>query len=88
MTGTNGKSTVCALVAAAAELAGMDPVVAGNTAFGPPLSAVPSDRSGLVVCEVSSYQLEGCPELLPDAAVLTNVGLDHLVRHGTLAAYA
>ena len=88
VTGTNGKSTVCALVAAAAELAGMDPVVAGNTAFGPPLSAVPSDRSGLVVCEVSSYQLEGCPELLPDAAVLTNVGLDHLVRHGTLDAYA
>ncbi len=88
VTGTNGKSTVCALVAGAAELAGMDPVVAGNTAFGPPLSAVPSDHPGLIVCEVSSYQLEGCPELLPDAAVLTNVGLDHLVRHRTLAAYA
>jgi len=88
VTGTNGKSTVCALVVAAAGLAGMDPIVAGNTAFGPPLSAVPAERSGLVVCEVSSYQLEGCPELLPDAAALTNVGLDHLGRHRTLAAYA
>lgn len=88
VTGTNGKSTVCALVAAAAEVAGMDPIVAGNTAFGPPLSAVPAEPSRFVVCEVSSYQLEGCPELLPDAAVLTNVGLDHLVRHRTVAAYA
>ncbi len=88
VTGTNGKSTVCALVRSAAELAGLDPILAGNTSFGPPLSAVPSDRSGLVVCEVSSYQLEGCSELLPDAAVLTGVGLDHLVRHRSLAAYA
>lgn len=88
VTGTNGKSTVCALVAAAAGLAGMDPILAGNTAFGPPLSAVPGDRSELVVCEVSSYQLEGCPELLPTAAAFTNVGLDHLGRHRTLAAYA
>jgi UDP-N-acetylmuramoylalanine-D-glutamate ligase len=88
VTGTNGKSTVCALVAAAAGLAGMDPIIAGNTMFGPPLSAVSGERSGLVVCEVSSYQLEGCSELLPAAAVLTNIGLDHLVRHGTVDAYA
>ncbi len=88
ITGTNGKSTVCALVVAATGLAGLDPMLAGNTIFGPPLSAVGGGRSRLVVCEVSSYQLEGCPEFLPDAAVLTNIGVDHLIRHGTVAAYA
>ncbi len=88
ITGTNGKSTVCALIATTTALAGLEPVLAGNTVFGSPLSALSGDRYGLVVCETSSYQLEGCPELLPDAAVLTNVGLDHLARHRSMAAYA
>ena len=43
VTGTNGKSTVAALLIAVLSAAGRQPVLAGNTFFGPPLSAVPRD---------------------------------------------
>jgi UDP-N-acetylmuramoyl-L-alanyl-D-glutamate--2,6-diaminopimelate ligase len=88
VTGTNGKSTVCALLAAIARAAGLDAVVAGNTEFGPPLSALARRAPECVICEVSSYQLEGSPTFLPRAAVLTNLRPDHLVRHPGMDAYA
>jgi UDP-N-acetylmuramoylalanine-D-glutamate ligase len=87
VTGTNGKSTTATLVAAALEAGGGDPTLCGNTFGGPALSAVPPGGAWLVA-EVSSYQAEACPELLPEAAVFTNLTLDHLHRHGTMEAYA
>jgi UDP-N-acetylmuramoyl-L-alanyl-D-glutamate--2,6-diaminopimelate ligase len=84
VTGTNGKSTVCALVQAALRAADVEAPLAGNTLFGSPLSEVAGD-GGIVVCEVSSYQLEGCPDFLPEVAVFTNLTLEHLERHGTIA---
>ena len=59
--------------------------LAGNTEQGPPLSAVDPSLDW-IVCEVSSFQLEGCPALLPEVAVFTNLTRDHLVRHGTMVA--
>lgn len=88
VTGTNGKSTVCSLLVAIAGASGLDAAVAGNSHFGPPLSAVAPAGADGVVCEVSSFQLEGCPELVPEAAVLTNLHPEHLNRHGTMEAYA
>ncbi|MDX6697920.1 MAG: UDP-N-acetylmuramoylalanine--D-glutamate ligase [Solirubrobacteraceae bacterium] len=88
VTGTNGKSTVCELVRAALAAAGGRPGLAGNTAFGPPLSGLPADAADVVVAEVSSLQLEGSPAFLPEVAVLTNLSQDHLDRHRTMAAYA
>ena len=61
--------------------------LAGNTDFGSPLSAHAGRDAPLIVCEASSYQLEGCPSLLPEAAVLTNLEGEHLHRHGTMVAY-
>jgi UDP-N-acetylmuramoyl-L-alanyl-D-glutamate--2,6-diaminopimelate ligase len=87
ITGTNGKSTVAALAAAALERGGHPAAVAGNTVFGPPLSVLDPAAAEVVVVEVSSLQLEGCPSLLPDAAAFTNLSLDHLDRHGTMRAY-
>jgi UDP-N-acetylmuramoylalanine--D-glutamate ligase len=87
VTGTNGKSTTAALVAAALDAAGRDPIVCGNSLYGPALSAVPAEHDGWLVAEVSSYQAEGCPEFLPSAAVFTNLTRDHLHRHGSMAAY-
>ena len=86
VTGTNGKSTVCALVAAALRADGHQPVVAGNVQYGPPLS-VAGTEADVVVAELSSYQLESSPALLPELAVLTNITRDHLERHGGLAGY-
>jgi UDP-N-acetylmuramoyl-L-alanyl-D-glutamate--2,6-diaminopimelate ligase len=88
VTGTSGKSTTATLIAAALDAAGEDSVVCGNTFDGPPLSALPEAATGWAVTEVSSYQAEACPALIPSAAVFTNLGHDHLHRHGSIAAYA
>jgi UDP-N-acetylmuramoyl-L-alanyl-D-glutamate--2,6-diaminopimelate ligase len=91
VTGTNGKSTTTTLVYAALRAGGANPVLAGNVesyrGLGP-LSAVPADHEGWVAAEVSSYQLLGCPQFLPDASVLTNLTPDHLNRHRTMNEYA
>ena len=91
VTGTNGKSTTATLVYTALRAGGANPVLAGNVesyrGLGA-LSAVPDDHDGWVAAEVSSYQLVGCPQFLPDAAVLTNLTPDHLSRHRTMSEYA
>ena len=85
VTGTNGKSTTCALISSILFAAGRPAQLVGNTQFGPPLSRA---RSGaLIVCEVSSFQLESAPTFLPDVAVFTNLTPEHLPRHGTMNAY-
>ncbi len=86
VTGTDGKSTVSALLAAALGGDGGPVPVAGNTEFGPPLSGIARD-GGPVVVEASSYQLEFTDGPLGELAVLTNLTVDHLHRHGTMAAY-
>jgi UDP-N-acetylmuramoyl-L-alanyl-D-glutamate--2,6-diaminopimelate ligase len=88
ITGTNGKSTtaqLCRPVVAAAT--GGAVALAGNTEFGPALSAV-AGVDGWVVCEVSSFQLAGSPALLPEIAVVTNLSEEHIPWHGDLRAYA
>jgi UDP-N-acetylmuramoyl-L-alanyl-D-glutamate--2,6-diaminopimelate ligase len=87
VTGTNGKSTVAALIHAVLKHAGTRSALVGNTLYGPPLSAAPNWASALV-CEVSSYQLETCPKFLPAVGVFTNLSRDHLHRHGSMARYA
>jgi UDP-N-acetylmuramoylalanine--D-glutamate ligase len=58
---------------------------AGNV--GTALSSLVEDPPPLVVCEVSSFQLEDTSQFAPDVAVLINLGEDHLDRHGTVEAY-
>ena len=86
-TGTNGKSTVCGLASAVLSAAGQRVRLAGNTEFGPSLSALAGQELDWIVCEVSSFQLEGCVELLPEVAVFTNLTPEHLGRHGTMIEY-
>src|SRR5213593_815744 len=87
ITGTNGKTTTTALTGAVLAQQPRPVLVAGN--IGTPLSAhalsFPPD--GLVVCEVSSFQLETTETFQPRVAVVLNITPDHLDRHGTFAAY-
>lgn len=85
VTGTDGKSTVCALLARALGAPGAPVPVAGNTETGPPLSALAPEGETAVV-EVSSYQLQ-FSEPRPRLAVLTNLSPEHLGRFGSLSRY-
>ncbi len=88
VTGTNGKTTTTALVGALLAETGRPLLVGGN--IGRPLAAEALDfpRDGLVVAEVSSFQLETIERFRPRVAALLNVTPDHLDRHPSLAAYA
>lgn len=87
ITGTNGKTTTTTLTGALLTEQTRPVVVAGN--IGSPLAAhalaIPGD--GLVVCEVSSFQLETIEAFRPRVAALLNVTPDHLDRHGSFEAY-
>ena len=85
VTGTNGKSTVCALVHAMAEAAGRRAEIGGN--FGPPALTLVASDPELYVVELSSFQLETTRSLRPRVAALLNVSPDHLDRHHGFEAY-
>jgi UDP-N-acetylmuramoylalanine--D-glutamate ligase len=87
ITGTNGKSTTTALIGHILSSCGFAAEVGGN--IGKPVLdlAAPNGRT-VYVLEVSSYQVDLSPGLVPDVSVLTNITPDHLDRHGTLENYA
>jgi UDP-N-acetylmuramoylalanine--D-glutamate ligase len=89
ITGTNGKSTVTSLCGAIAEATGRPSFCGGN--LGTPLIAAVGSRAassdGIVVCELSSYQLETAATLHCRAAAILNLTPDHLDRYPSLAAY-
>ena len=87
VTGTNGKSTTTAWIAAILERAERPVALAGN--IGAPLSGFLDSHSPRdFVCEVSSFQLEAVDRFRPDVAVLTNVTPDHLDRYAGFDDYA
>jgi UDP-N-acetylmuramoylalanine--D-glutamate ligase len=87
VTGSNGKTTTVELLGHVHRRAGVPVVVAGNV--GTPLVSLAGTlaREALVVCELSSFQLEDTAAFAPETAVLLNLTEDHLDRHGTFAAY-
>jgi len=87
VTGTNGKSTTTAWIAAILERGERPVALAGN--IGAPLSGFLDSRGGRdFVCEVSSFQLETIDQFRPNVAVLTNVTPDHLDRYASFDDYA
>jgi len=93
ITGTNGKTTTTALVAALFEAVGQVAPACGN--IGYPLGEVAVAvqqgqlRPDAVVAELSSYQVEASKTLGEGAiAVWTTLTPDHLERHQTVENYA
>ncbi len=88
VTGTNGKSTTVELLGAIGRAAGRKTEVLGNigVALSEKAESVPED--GLLVVEISSFQLEACSRFHPRVGVLLNVTPDHLDRHGSMERYA
>ena len=88
ITGTNGKSTVTALLGELLRAEGRNPFVGGN--LGVPLSEhvlQGRDVDGFVL-ECSSYQLETLPPTPSAAGVVLNVTPDHLDRYDSMYDYA
>ena len=87
ITGTNGKSTVTALITHMLESAGVPTLMGGNIGL-PILSRDPLAEGGVYVLELSSYQIDLSHSLACDVAVLTNLSPDHLDRYDGFAGYA
>jgi UDP-N-acetylmuramoylalanine--D-glutamate ligase len=88
ITGTNGKTTTTALVAAIFERAGERVHLGGNigmTMLDRLDSVIDTDW---VVLELSSFQIESVSEPRCAIACVLNVTPDHLDRHGDFATYA
>ncbi len=86
ITGTNGKSTTTALMTHVLNECGMSAVMGGNIGK----SVFDLDLSNgyeVLVLEISSYQMDLCPEFRPDISVLLNITPDHLDRHGSMEEY-
>lgn len=87
VTGTNGKTTTCAMIDAVLKSAGISDKLCGNV--GTPLSAVADDLTpdDVAVVEASSFQLETVRTFAPHVAVITNITPDHLSRHYNMDNY-
>ena len=86
VTGTNGKTTTVGMLEAILRAAGQDAVACGNVGY-PVVTAVGEGRDVLAV-ELSSFQLQWSPSIVPAAGCVLNVAEDHLDWHGSMAAYA
>ena len=86
ITGTNGKTTTTALVAAIFKAAGLHAPACGNIGYAAcelALTAPPD----WVIAELSSYQIEAARSLAPTIGIWTTFTPDHLSRHKTVENY-
>lgn len=93
ITGTNGKTTTTAMVAAIFKAAGKIAPACGNIGHAAcelALSHFENKSSQLdwIVAELSSYQIESSSQLAPKIGIWTTLTPDHLDRHKTLENYA
>lgn len=87
ITGTNGKTTTTMLTGRIFRDAGYKTLVAGNIGL-PLISEVEKQEpDGVIVVEVSSFQLETAATFRPKVAVILNITPDHLDRHKTMEQY-
>jgi UDP-N-acetylmuramoylalanine--D-glutamate ligase len=87
ITGSNGKSTVTALVGEMCRASGMDTAIGGNIGI-PALSLLREPEPEVYVLELSSFQLESTHSLNAHAAAVLNITPDHLDRYGDVDEYA
>jgi UDP-N-acetylmuramoylalanine--D-glutamate ligase len=101
ITGTNGKTTTTALIAAIFQTAGLNAPACGNIGYAAcevalaqkgDKGAIKNDNSlssstDWVIAEISSYQIESSTTLAPRIGVWTTFTPDHLSRHKTLDNY-
>ena len=88
VTGTNGKSTVCAMLHHILQGLSWSSALAGNIGTAVTEVLLPRRTAPeLLVVELSSFQLEHTCLPALDVAIFTNFTPSHLARHGDTATY-
>ncbi len=90
ITGSNGKSTVVALLAEILAKAGKKFALGGNLDgdnFKPVLDLLAEEKKDLYVLELSSFQLETTENLGAEVATMLNLSADHMDRYESLEEY-
>ena len=86
ITGTNGKSTTAALLFHILKFNKIKSVICGN--FGIPACSINDPgENGVIILELSSYQLDGAKSLSLDIATIINITPDHLDYHESFDRY-
>lgn len=91
VTGSNGKSTVVAMLARMLDAAGVNYGLGGNLdgeRFRPVLELLEDEQKDWYVLEISSFQLETTRRLNAEIALILNLSADHLDRYDNLEDYA
>ena len=90
VTGSNGKSTVVAILAEILERAGKKCGLGGNldgANFKPVLDLLREGKKDFYVIELSSFQLETTERLGAEVAVILNLSPDHMDRYESIEEY-
>tara|TARA_B100000902_G_scaffold365235_1_gene385995 strand:- start:828 stop:1724 length:897 start_codon:yes stop_codon:yes gene_type:complete len=85
VTGTNGKSTVCKLLAHIFKKNKINYLLGGN--IGTPILNLKNLKNSYVIIEASSFQLSHSKFIRPDYALFLNLSNDHLDWHGSKKSY-
>ena len=85
VTGTNGKSTTCKILAHVLKKNNFNVMLGGN--IGTPVLNLKFKNNCYAIIEASSFQLAYSKYIQPDYALLLNVSNDHLDWHGSMQNY-
>lgn len=91
VTGSNGKSTVVAMLTEILSIAGKNFGLGGNldgSNFKPALDLLQEEEKDIYVLELSSFQLETTHDLGAEAAVILNLSEDHMDRYDEFEDYS
>ena len=87
ITGTNGKTTVTALIEHLLRADGIDAVAGGNIGTALSELAMREPQPDWAVVECSSFQLAGIDRFAPRVGILTNLAPDHLDWYDGVESY-
>ena len=85
VTGTNGKSTTCKILAHLLKKNKFKFALGGN--IGKPVLSLKLKKGDWLIIEASSFQLSHSKFISPDYALLLNIANDHLDWHGNMNNY-
>jgi UDP-N-acetylmuramoylalanine--D-glutamate ligase len=86
ITGTNGKSTTVALLPHILKFNKIKSVIGGNFGY-PACEIIDPGNDGVIILELSSYQLDGASKLTLNLASIINITPDHLDYHNNFEEY-